>query len=47
VAVIAYGAPGLAIARKIRELGGTPVRLGPRWFIAQARRQRQLWESAT
>lgn len=47
VAVIAYGAPGLAIARKVRELGGRPVRLGPRWFIAQARRQRQLWESAT
>lgn len=47
VAVIAYGAPGLAIAAKVRALGGTPVRLGPRWFIAQARRQRQLWESAT
>lgn len=47
VAIIAYGAPGLAVARKVRELGGTPVRLGPRWFIAQARRQRQLWESAT
>ena len=47
VAVIAYGAAGLAVARKVTALGGTPVRLGPRWFIAQARRQRQLWESAT
>ncbi len=46
VAVIAYGAPGRAIARTIAARGGEPLRLGPRWFIAQARRQRTLWESA-
>lgn len=47
VAVIAYGAPARTIAARIQQLGGTPVRLGPRWFIAQARRQRALWESST
>lgn len=46
VAVIAYGAPAQVIARRVEQLGGTPVRLGPRWFIAQARRQRALWESS-
>lgn len=46
VAVIAYGAPARVIASRVRELGGTPLRLGPRWFIAQARRQRALWETA-
>jgi 3-dehydroquinate dehydratase len=47
VAVIAYGAPGRRIAAEISRRGGTPVLLGAAWFIAQARRQRQLWESAT
>jgi hypothetical protein len=47
VAVIAYGEPARRIASEIRRLGGVPVRLGPRWFVAQARAQRQLWESAT
>jgi hypothetical protein len=47
VAVIAYGLPGQKIAKQIQGLGGIPVRLGPRWFIAQARLQRRLWESAT
>lgn len=47
VAVIAYGAPARSIAREIVARGGTPVRLGPRWFIAQARKQRSLWESAS
>lgn len=47
VAVIAYGRPARAIAASVRERGGTALRLGPRWFIAQARRQRSLWESAT
>lgn len=47
VAVIAYGVPARSIAREIVTRGGTPLRLGPRWFIAQARRQRSLWESAT
>jgi shikimate kinase len=47
VAVIAYGAPARVVAEHIRARGGTPLRLGPRWFIAQARRQRELWESAT
>jgi hypothetical protein len=47
VAVIAYGAPGRHIAAEIRRRGGTPVPLGAAWFIAQARRQRSLWETAT
>lgn len=47
VAVIAYGRPARVIAATVRERGGTALRLGPRWFIAQARRQRSLWESAT
>lgn len=47
VAVVAYGAPARQIAREILARGGTPRRLGPRWFIAQARQQRSLWESAT
>ncbi len=47
VAVVAYGAPGRKIAAEIRARGGTPVMLGARWFIAQARRQKQLWESAS
>ncbi|NVJ02851.1 shikimate dehydrogenase [Myxococcus sp. AM009] len=47
VAVIAYGAPGRRIAAEVVLRGGTPVLLGAAWFVAQARRQRQLWESAT
>ncbi|MBL9037061.1 MAG: shikimate dehydrogenase [Archangium sp.] len=44
VAVIAYGPPGRRIAQQIRGRGGTPRALGPRWLIAQARRQKALWE---
>jgi hypothetical protein len=47
VAVIAYGAPGRRISTEITRRGGIPVLLGAAWFIAQARRQRALWESAT
>ncbi|HYH94813.1 shikimate dehydrogenase [Hyalangium sp.] len=47
VAVIAYGAPGRRVAKEISRRGGTPVMLGAAWFIAQARRQRELWETAT
>ena len=47
VAVVAYGIPARTIVQEIVTRGGTPLRLGPRWFIAQARRQRTLWESAT
>jgi hypothetical protein len=47
VAVIAYGTPGRRVAREISRRGGTPVMLGSAWFIAQARRQRELWETAT
>ncbi len=47
VAVIAYGVPARAIAKEISSRGGVPVRFGPRWFIAQARQQRTLWEAAT
>jgi hypothetical protein len=46
VAIIAYGLPAQAIAREIASRGGTPLRLGPRWLIAQARRQRTLWATA-
>lgn len=47
VGVISYGARGHRIGRRIRLLGGTPVWLGARWFIAQARAQREKWEEAT
>lgn len=47
VAVIAYGVPARTIAKEITARGGTPRRLGPRWFIAQARKQRSFWEQAT
>lgn len=44
VAVVAYGAAGRQVAAAVRALGGVPLELGPRWFIAQARAQRALWE---
>jgi 3-dehydroquinate dehydratase len=47
VAVIAYGRAGAAVAREIRARGGSPLALGPRWFVAQARAQRRLWEEAS
>lgn len=47
VAVIAYGPDARIIAREISRRGGAPLRLGPKWLIAQARAQRALWESAT
>lgn len=43
VGVIAYGVPGRQVADQIRKLGGSPVALGARWFVAQAREQRKLW----
>lgn len=46
VAIIAYGAPGRRIAAEIHRRGGVPVALGACWFVAQARRQRELWENA-
>lgn len=47
VAVVAYGAPARAISKVIEARGGRAFRFGAAWFIAQARQQRQLWESAT
>lgn len=47
VALIAYGAPARRLAQRIAALGGVPLRLGPKWFIAQARSQRRLWEEAS
>ncbi len=44
VAVIAYGANGRKVASQVRALGGQPRMLGPRWFISQARAQRELWQ---
>jgi hypothetical protein len=46
VGVIAYGEPGRQIAAMVRARGGTPVALGPAWFVAQAREQQKLWETA-
>jgi len=46
VALIAYGKPAWPLAEKIRSLGGKPCMLGATWFVAQARGQRRLWESA-
>ncbi|MFO0594672.1 MAG: shikimate kinase [Myxococcaceae bacterium] len=43
VAIIAYGAAARVLAQLIEERGGVPVRLGARWFIAQARGQRAAW----
>lgn len=45
VAVITYGPPGHLVAKAIVERGGVPLRIGHRWFIAQARAQRALWEA--
>ncbi len=45
VAVIAYGVPARSIAHLIVQRGGIAKKLGPQWFVAQARRQLQLWES--
>ncbi|HYO57361.1 shikimate dehydrogenase [Archangium sp.] len=47
IAVIAYGAPARRIAAEITRRGGTPLLLGAAWFIAQARQQRTLWETAS
>ena len=44
VAVIAYGHAARTIKRQIIERGGTPLLLGHRWFVAQARGQRARWE---
>lgn len=46
VVVVSYGAPGRRIAAQVEALGGVPKRVGARWFIAQARRQRELWSEA-
>jgi shikimate kinase len=43
VAVIAYGPPSDRVVAEVRARGGTPRRLGPRWFIAQLRAQRARW----
>ena len=45
VAVIAYGAHARVIADVVTKAGGTPLHLGPRWFVAQARAQRDLWQA--
>ena len=40
-------APARRIATEITRRGGVPLLLGAAWFIAQARRQRALWETAS
>jgi hypothetical protein len=47
VAVIAYGAPGKAIAARVEQLGGRPVACGEGWFEAQAEAQQRLWSSGS
>jgi hypothetical protein len=47
VAVIAYGAAARRIAAEIHVRGGRSELVGAHWFVAQARRQRALWEQAT
>jgi hypothetical protein len=47
VGIIAYGEPARRIASAIRERGGAPLALGAAWFAAQARGQRQLWETVS
>jgi shikimate kinase/3-dehydroquinate dehydratase len=47
VAVIAYGTPARKLSARLTERGALVRRLGARWFIAQARAQKKLWESAT
>jgi hypothetical protein len=47
VAIVAYGAAARRIAKSVGDRGGSPLRLGARWFIAQARQQRALWEAAS
>jgi hypothetical protein len=46
VGILAYGAAGRSVAAVIRDKGGVPVPLGLKWFLAQARGQRRLWEGA-
>jgi hypothetical protein len=46
VAVVAYGAAARSIAGEIRSRGGQPRLWGAKWFVAQARRQRELWSEA-
>ncbi len=46
VAVIAYGTGARVIAAEIVRFGGRPVLCGSAWFVAQARGQRRLWETA-
>jgi hypothetical protein len=46
VGLIAYGEPARHIRAAIRQRGGAPLALGAAWFAAQARGQRQLWETA-
>jgi shikimate kinase len=47
VAIIAYGESAKKIAETVRYLGGEPLRVGPLWLIAQARKQQQVWKDAT
>lgn len=46
VVVVAYGPPARRISSEIVARGGISRLLGHRWFIAQAREQRALWEAA-
>ena len=47
VLVIVYGAAAKRLAARIVQLGGTPVRAGAAWFVAQARAQRRLWNGTS
>ncbi len=45
VAIIAYGRAAVRLAAEVARRAGRPKRLGPRWFVRQARAQRALWNS--
>jgi hypothetical protein len=47
VLVITYGAAARRLSQRITALGGQPLRCGARWFAAQARAQRRLWQEAS
>jgi shikimate kinase len=47
VAVIAYGRPAASVVREVVQRGGVAKRLGARWFVAQARAQRDLFSGAS
>lgn len=46
VAIVAYAGAARTIAHEVVRRGGVPLFVGSRWFVAQARAQRDLWSKA-